>query len=216
MIKHSGDLVSITDSKNQQVFTGYLLGCNEKVIIGIEQPFLADPESNILSNVEQIKHLSEDLFKENLDLWLDAESNYISFDAKKHTITVLKDNTSAFRASAQNDVYDFKKNKWGEKWHGRYGRPVPIDDNPLQPIKGIIIECLGSENVYFIANGLHCAVKACNLNGFIFPYSIGIGVYDIVSDPQNPDLVNAVLVKSFDANPRANLIASQIQKSEVA
>ena len=208
LMTNSGDLVVITNNETQkQVFTGNLLGLNNKIIIGIEQPYLAKPESHIVSNFEQIKQFSKNDIEDNLDCWLDAENVYPSFDAKTHTVTVIKANETEFKADVCNEVYNFKSNKWGEKRHGRFGRTSCVTDNPIKPTEAVIIECIGGENLYMIINGIQCAVKAPNINQFQYPYTdLCIGMFDLVADPNNPDMLNAVLIKSYDAEYKANIL----------
>jgi hypothetical protein len=208
LMTNSGDLVVITNNETQkQVFSGNLLGLNNKIIIGIEQPYLAKPESHIESNIEQIKHHSKNTIEDNLYCWLDAEHNYPSFDAKTHTVTVIKANESEFKADVCNNVYDFKSNKWGEKRHGRFGRPSCVTDDPIKATQAVIIEDMGSENLYMIINGIQCAVKAPNINQFHNrDTDLCIGMFDLVEDPNNPDMLNAVLIKSYDAEYKANIL----------
>lgn len=208
LMTNSGDLVSILNTKtNEEVFKGYLLGVNGKIIIGIEQPYMAQPESHILSNIENIQNMKKSDIEDNLDCWLDAEHNYPSFDPSKHTITVIDSNTTSYKADVCNDVYDFKSNKWGEKRHGRFGRPSCVNDNPMKPTESVIIECIGGENLYMIINGIQCAVKCPNINQYSYPYTdLGIGIYDLVQDPNNPDMLDAILIKSYDAEYKKTIL----------
>lgn len=209
MIRNSGDLVLISTKDSQKlVFKGYLLGANDKIIIGCVMPFLENPQTHIVSNIENIKHFKKNDIEDNLDCWIDVEPQYPSFDAKTHTVHVLNPNESEFKADMINDVYDFKHNKWGEKRHGRYGSPSSVNDNPMKPTNDVIIECIGGENIYMIIKGIRCARKCPNINGATYPFEgIGIGKYNLVQDPNNPDMLNAELLESYDAEYRANLLA---------
>lgn len=209
MIRNSGDLVSVTEKESGKVvFSGHLLGANEKIIIGISLPFLNNPQSHIVSNIENIKHFKKNDIEDNLDCWLDVDLQYPSFNPKTHTITVLKSNETDFKADMINDVYDFKHNKWGEKRHGRFGNPSSVNDNPMKPIDDVIIECIGGENIYMIINGIRCARKCPNINGATYPFEgISIGKFNLVEDPSNPDMLNAVLIESYDAEYKSNILA---------
>lgn len=209
-IINSGALVSVTtNATGEQVFNGYLLGQNSKVIIGIELAFLTQPEAHISSNFESIKRLNQSDMEDNLDTWLAANPKYVTFNTSTHTVTVIEENTTDFKASAQNDVYDFKRNKWGEVRHGMHERPISVSDNPMNPCKNVIIECIGGENIYFIINGLQCAVKNPNIHGCSYPYAFGIGVYNLVQDPNDPDMLNAELVQSYDTEVRKSILAPE-------
>ncbi len=210
MIRNSGDLVLISTKDSQKlVFKGYLLGANDKIIIGCVMPFLENPQTHIVSNIENIKHFKKNDIEDNLDCWLDVDIQYPSFDPKTHDITVLEPNETEFKADMINDVYDFKRNKWGEKNYGRYGHASSVNDNPMKPTNDVIIECIGGENIYMIIKGIRCARKFPNINDATYPFEgIGIGKYNLVQDPNNPDMLNAELVESYDAEYRANLITN--------
>lgn len=207
---NSGDLVEIKEKKSSKiVFHGHLLGQNSKVIIGINLSFLNNPAEHICSNFDQIKHLNQADFEDNLDTWLGANPEYVSFTARDHTVTVLEPNTTEFKASIINDIYDFKRNKWGSTAAGA----IPITDNPMAPCNNVIIECIGSENIYLIINGLKCSLKRSNLNGVGYPNKTNIGRYNFVQDPNNQELLNLELVEAYDATFRDRLISPESRQN---
>ena len=57
-----------------------------------------------------------------------------------------------------------------------------------------------------VLNSLSCADDVKAADGRVFE-GIGIGKYNLVQDPNNPDMLNAELLESYDAEYRANLLA---------
>ncbi len=216
-INNSGDFVAIIETAtNKQVFIGNLLGQNNKVIIGVIPTHLADPTAHLASNHDEIKNLSHPLYVDFLEVWLDYNPQYVEFDAKKHTVKVIRENTTPFKAYATNDVYNFRSNRWGERTlSGKFWNPIDMIDNPLKPMENVTLRSTGGENAYFVVNDLECAVKYPNIKGFMGEIKKPeIGVYDLVQDPSNPEMLLPVLVHSYEKEYRANLIAehAKLQK----